>query len=397
MKFNLLGLRRIYVDSGPYKSLSEDDLELLRDGDLDTVGITVTGETLAVIADLGARHRLDNLKYYRNAATLENISLFGKQGEDASYLWEEISYTDMGDHLLADLSGVDDRYEFLKVVHTVITDSATVYELEAVTDDGEISFGPTGEATVYSVDSGTNTLFPEAVQIYNPTSDPHTFFCLPDGEDQDSVGLSVGATSSGIFTVLHDSGISIPKSFPWSSGEKQNVSESGSDLVLTSGTSGTFYTPVMDVSVLEGRRLFWYATLSGSNVIDDTSRDDSVPTISVRFSNETPTDGGWVSGQLSTDPNWSTSSGILPWEPHDNYQILHPKYLNYFQARIEFESPLDGESPILHSLGIEEALAVDINPSTYETIYVKSIFDEHVFGRKSNLLVWFFESSNEEQ
>ena len=397
MPVNLLETRRLYVDSGGYKALSESELQLLRDGDIDTVGISVSGETLSVVADLGVRYRLGTLRYYRSSATLENITFFGKQGSESGHPWVELPHTDEGAYLLVDLGEFNDRYEFLRVVHAVTTGTATVYEFEAFAGDEQVLFGEDGLATVYSVDSGTATLFPERVSIYNPTTSAHSFYCLLEGEDSHSQGAAIGLSASGPFYTLHETGINVPSDYSWASGSMESVEESGPNLVLSSGTSGVYYTPVIDVSSLGARRLFWHATLSGTNAIDDSSRDDSVPTVLVRFSNEMPTDGGWVSGQLSTDANWSVSSGTLPWEPYDNYHILHPQYYDYFQVKVEFTSPAEGATPVLHSVGIEEAQAISVNSKEYGDVYIKSLYTEHENGRKTNLMVWFYESSNDEQ
>ncbi len=397
MRFNLAEHRRLYVGSGSYKVLTESELALLVDGDTDTVSISVTGETFAVVCDLGARYRLDEVLYYHQAASVENVVFYGKQGAGAEFSWVELTHTDDGQRLSVDLAGLSDRYEFLRVVHTAITGTAEVYELEILSSAAEIQFGDAAEITVFSVDSGTSILLPERVSIYNPDDVSHTFYCLLEAEDVDSSGLRLGPTSSGVFSGLYETGVSVSGTFLWSSGHFVDTVVSGTVVVLASGTSGFYYTPVIDVSSLAGRRFFWQAVVSGTNELDESGSIDSFPTAGVRLSNVAPTDGGWVSGQLSVDSNWDVDTGVLSFEPYDNNHILNPKYSNYFQARVEFYSPAEGQTPRLERIGIEEAFPVTVAEGTSGDIYVKSAFTEHVQGRESKLVVWYLESRNKEQ
>jgi hypothetical protein len=161
--------------------------------------------------------------------------------------------------------------------------------------------------------------------------------------------------------------------------------------------SGTYYTPVIDITELSGRRLFWKVTTSGTSEIDVYSSEDSVPVIDVRLSNIAPTDGGWASGQLSSDSNWDISTGSIKFSSYDNNHILNPKYKSYFQARLEFHSPSPGETPILEKVGVEEGTRATVPASEYRDIYVKSTYSNHIPDRETNLLVWFFESRNIKQ
>lgn len=397
MKFNLAEHRRIYVSTGPYKSLTEAQLETLRDGNTSSGGIAISSETMSIECDLGARYRLDEVVYYRDSATTENIAIFGKQGEGAEFIWVEIPHASDTNSVRADLSTLQDRYEFIRVIHTVTAGSATAYELQVFNDEDFVQFGEAGVATVYSVDSGTSNLVPERISIYNPDNFEHRFYCLLDAEDVDSQVLATAPTSSGVFELLHGRGISMPEDVPWSSGHFVNTDEIGIQVGLVSGTVGYYYTPVIDISSLEGRRFFWTSSSSENGEIDSTSSVDSVPTVEVRFSNETPTDVGWTSGQLSNDSNWDIDTGSLEFSPYDNNHILNPQYFNYFQAKVEFLSTVSGVTPFLDSIGIEEAISVIIPPKSSADIFVKSESGEHIPGRKSNLIVWYFESNNEQQ
>lgn len=393
MRLNLAERRRIYSDTGPYKILTQEDLELLVDGDVDGSSIAVTSQTMAVICSFGARYRLENLIYYRTAATSENVAFFGKQG-DEGFDWEELPSTLESDRITINFSEVVGHFEQIKVVHTVTTGTANVFEVELWADDTHVLFGPTGQSSVFSIDSGTNTLHPEKIQVYNPETVSADFYCAIDPLTTDYSGLSLGATTSGVFSDLYGTGISLPSDVPWSAGTLTNVVENSGKLVLVTGTYGYYHTPVIDISTLTGRRLFWQATLSGTSVIDNPSSIDSVPTVSVRFSDTSPSDPGWSSGQQSVDNNWSVVSGTLPFDFYGNNHILKPAYKNYFQAKVEFVTTVDGDTPVLEKLGIEQALKITIPPLSYESIYAKSNTSEHVPGRTSGIIVWSPEHRN---
>jgi hypothetical protein len=392
MRLNLVNQKRVYSDTGPYKSLTEADLQLLRDEDTIVSSITVTAETLAIICDLGARYRLEELVYFRDAATTENVTFYGKQG-DSGFDWEEIVSTAEADRITIDFTEVVGHFEQLKVIHTVTAGTADVYELEVWTDDGHILFGAAGEITTLSVDAGTETLYPEAVQVYNPQTVSADYYCAVDPYTTNAEGLLLGATTSGPFYGIYGVGVSLPVDVPWVSGSLHNVTEVSGTLTLVTGTYGYYYTPVIDIDTVTGRRLFWQATTTGTTSIDDPSRDDSVYTVQVRFSDTTPTDGGWTSGQMSVDLNWSVVSGTVPFEPYDNNHILNLAYKRYFQAKIELLAP-EGATPALEKFGIEQALMVAVPPMSYQNIYAKSTYSEHVSGRTSGIIVWSPEHRN---
>jgi hypothetical protein len=625
MRLNLAEHKRIYEDTGPYKNLDAGHLELLRDGDTTVSSISITAETMAIICELGSRYRLDELVYYRDAATTENIVIFGKQGPGNDFVWEELAtlpaadkvtvdftaagtpgsvsfnaesahfeqtsaqhasvadtevfdvsamtiecwirpydlpttgailgklgadngnfsfwlrtvntteiqvafsvdgtsagafisqphgitllntwhhvaatwdgstgdviiYVDgaalaapvtlltgtiynsssafavgrLGDHpelafgdisevriwdvvrtpteiqdnmfsiasgsesgILAayhldgnfddagpnglHLTAVNDpafttnipwggqvagHFKQLKILHTVTAGTASVYELELWTDDNHVQFGALGETTVFSVDSGTNTLLPEPVQIYNVETVSADVYCVIDSETTDAYGLSLGIADTGPFYGIYSLGISLPTDIPWANGQLNNVVASGVNLVLVSGTNGSYVTPVIDIDTVEGRRLFWVATLTGVNVIDDPTREDSVHTVGVRFSDTMPTDGGWTTGQLSVDGLWSIASGTLPFESYDNNHIINPTYKRYMQAEIGFVSPLHGETPVLEKFGVEQGQKLVVPAGGFSNVYAKSQYNDHAPGRTTGIIVWSPEHRNKDQ
>ncbi len=397
MRLNLVEHKRVYVPDGPYQNVVESQLELLRDGDTTVSNIPVSAQTMALVCDLGSRYRLEELVYFRDAASTENITLYGKQGPDDDFDWEELTPTLLGDRVTFDFTTFLGQFEQLKILHTVTAGTANVYELEVWTDDGHVLFGPQGDRTIFSVDTGTNTLYPEEIQLYNPETSPADIFCVIDQDTVDAYGLSLGATEAGPFYGIYSLGLSLPFDFAWATGTLSNVVEVGNTLTLVTGTYGVYYTPVLDINTLEGRRLFWQATLSGTNEVDDPSRSDSVSTIGVRFSDIAPTDGGWVSGQISTDILWSTVSGTLPFGVYDNNHILNPTYSRYFQAKVELIATVVGETPILESIGLESGVKVTAPAQNYASVYAKSQYTDHVPGRAAGVIAWSPETRNKDQ
>lgn len=397
MRLNLVEHRRVYVPDGPYQNVVESQLELLRDGDTTVSSIPVTAQTMALICDLGARYRLEELVYFRDSGTTENITLYGKQGPDDSFDWEELTPVLLSDRVTFDFTTYLGQFEQIRILHTVSAGTANVYELELWTDDDHVLFGPLGQRTIFSVDTGTNTLHPEAIQLYNPETDAADIFCVIDQDSADAYGLSLGATEAGPFYGIYALGLSLPADYAWSTGTLSNVVEVAGALTLVTGTYGVYYTPVLDINTLEGRRVFWEATLSGTNEIDDPSRSDSVSTIGIRFSDIEPTDGGWVSGVTSDDILWSTVSGTLPFEVYDNNHILNPTYFRYFQAKVELITTVDGETPILESIGIESGLKVTAPAQSFANVYAKSQYTDHVPGRTAGVIAWSPETRNKDQ
>jgi len=167
-------------------------------------------------------------------------------------------------------------------------------------------------------------------------------------------------------------------------------------VVLQSGTVGYYYTPVIDIEAVSSGRFFFSATISGASVIDESSSIDSVYTAGVRLSGISPTDPGWVSGELSTDSNWDPTTGVFSFEAVENGRILAVGHPRYFQARVEFRG-VAAQEPQLEKIGIEAGHQVVIPPLSSVDVYVKSIFSEHEVGRESSLIAWFVETRNEAQ
>jgi hypothetical protein len=391
MKINLAPIRKVIAESG-FKALTEAEIIALTNGNTSTTAYTVTTSPQAsIVIDLGNRYLLSELFYYRTRATTDTITVFGKQSE--TDIWTSIPVTNTTTYTYCNLSGPN-RYSFIRVRHVVTAGSSTVKELEVYTDDSDFSFGKTEQGSVseFSMSSSTEKIIPQAVFIKNNSSLEREHFFLLDGADADSANLKVSSTLSGTYYGLYENSISIPTTYPWSSGSLSNVSIVSNTLKLTTGVSGTYFTPVMDLYGAAGRRLFWKSTLSGTNEID-IGTIDNVPTIQVRFSNASPTDS-WTSGQLSTDGLWSVVSGSLPFITVPNNFIFDVPYRRYFQARVELRSPSSGQTSILNSIGIESAASVNIPAGGEAPAYVRASGTNYIKDMDTSLLSWYFNDQN---
>jgi len=119
-----------------------------------------------------------------------------------------------------------------------------------------------------------------------------------------------------------------------------------------------------------------------------------VATVGVRFSDVSPTDLLWETGTLSTDSLWSVTSGTLPFISYTTNTIISPNYKRFFQVKVDLSSLEDGQTPVLHSVGLENNINVSVSPKSYATVFAKSRFNTHTSGRISGLIVWSANNTN---
>lgn len=387
MKVNLARFCRIYEDTGSTVNLTEDELAALADGNTTTPAFDVSfGAKFNGICRLPGRVNLDSIKYYCTMPSSDTIKFYGSQS--GANAWEALPTTVTSYGVTVSLSGSINKYEYIKINHHTVFVSSDVYELEIYSSDELLSYGELGNFSSYTVDYGTDTLSVLPIFLYNPDSVERQVYSLLDADDPDSLLLGLSESPSGPFYALHEKSYSIPDNFPWSSGSFSNVTETSNKLRLTTGTTGTYYTPVIDISSLDGIRLFWRATLSGTNEIDTTSKD-SLPTVYLRRSNIAPTNP-WVSGQLSTDALWSVASGTLSFVPYANNTIMSKPYAQYAQFKVEFSSPSSGQSPELLEIGFEEAASVLCPTNSGTNVYVKTLDNGYVPNQSTGLITWHF-------
>lgn len=386
MSYNLAPINIITAASGS-KSITENELEALSDSITDSGGPSIAAtETLIVECDLKARYNLDDAFYHRTAATTETITVSVRQSNNED--WKSLPYTDNGSVLSIALSGTEDRYRFFRVQHYVSDGTATAHELEIFSSDEEILYGSSGQYNNFDIGSGVVDIVTTSVDIYNTDSVAHDIYVLLDGDDTDSLSLELSSDGNTYYE-LYETGKSIPSTFSWASGSFSGTEVSGDTVTLvpSSGT-GAYYTPVLDLDGIEGRRLFWKATVSGTSKIDESSLDSNVPTISIRQSNTAP-ESPWTDGQISNDSNWSLVSGTLPFESVDNNTILEPRNYRYFQACVQLTGGDD--IPVLEAVGIEEGLKLSVPPKSSEQVYVRVTSNTVSNSGLTNLITWYLE------
>ncbi len=392
MKINLAIERFIYAEPG-FKVLTEAQLAALCNRDVSTNAFTLAAaENLSLICDMAARYKIESVVYFRSRATTDTITIYGRQSTTEP--WTVLPTVNTTTATTATIAG-SSVYRYVRIVHSVTAGSAGIKEVELYSQDNVITFGSGEQGTLqeYSIDSGTEELATTEVFVRNVDSVPHDFYFLLDPTDVDSANYGLSLTSSGVFHPLYSTGVSLPVSYAWSAGSLANTVITANTVRLGAAVSGTYFSPVLDLNGLEGRRLFWRATISGATELDVNSQIDSLPTIEIRMSNTAPT-APWASGQLSTDSTWSVVSGTLPFTPAANYTVLNPAYRRYFQARVEFRTTVSGQTPVLEQLGIETGIKLPILAGAQDKVYVKSLNSTNHTGSDTALVCWYFEDRN---
>lgn len=392
MSLNLAPRSRLYAGGGGVP-LSVEELSSLTDGVTVASGISVSAETLEVVCDLGARYDVSSVVYHRSPGTSETVVVSGKQGTEESHEWVVLSTTSSASQVVAALADSENKYRLVRVAHTVSAGTALACELEVFADVTGLGYGLAGSEEKFAVDSGTVGLTVEAIPVYNPDTVSHTVYCLLDPEDPFSAGCFLG-TTSGSLSPLYGTGLAVPDDFAFSAGVHTNTVEvSGTVRLSPAQTAGVYYTPVLDISAVAGRRVF-FRVATASGVVDEAASVDSRLTIGVRMANSAPADAGWVSGQTSVDGNWSVVSGTLPFSVVENGRILDPQYLRYFQARATFASSAPGLTPVLYGVGVEAGHALEVPACTAVPIYMQSSYLDHAPNRTLGVVTWYFESRN---
>jgi len=384
MPRNIANTSRVYDQDG---LLTEADLQQLTDGNT-TSGIGINqGDSIDVVCDFGAPYSLDNITYYRNSAALESIEISGKQNDGTDWMTLQISVS--ASSVVADQSASENKYRYIRIQHSVISGAAEANEVEVISTDN-ILFGEIGDKTKYAVETGTAELSPNAISVFNNTSMVRDIFALVDPEY--STDIAVSDNEAGPYVGLYEAGVSVPATFPFSNGYYDNVQDYSTAIVLDpTQVSGTYYTPVIDIGSVAAPRVFWSATTSGLTEIDLYGSNDNKPTIGIRKAHTKPTDIGWSSGQLSADSLWDTTTGSLQFYPLANNVILSEQKERYVQLRIELHSDSPGNTPILHKVGVEDAVKITVPAESSSNIYVRSTNSSYSSGTEGYLICWFYE------
>jgi hypothetical protein len=386
MKYNLALTHLLSTESGT-KILTDTELSSLVNGNSGSSTVTVSGtEQLSLLIDLKARYSLEEVVYYSTAAAEETILIQGRQND--LDLWYELPITVSGSQVSATLSGTYNKYQTINIIHSVVTGTASPLEVELYTSDKEVKFGSFSEGAVeeYPVSSGDTGNTAQEVFIRNVDEVEHDYYILIEDNSSHSP-VEVALEEAGPYYLLRDNSVTVPDTYSWASGIFDNTQVDGSNrVVITASVSGTYYSPIIDISSLEGPRIFWDATSSGSSIIDNTLDLNAQQTIGVRISDTVP-EGGWSSGQTSTDSLWDVTSGTLSFNEYANNTILPPAYKSYVQFRVELSG--DASYPKLNYVGLEYPIVVTISGGKTDSVFVRTTTDSK--DGNAELVTWFFE------
>lgn len=387
MKYNLAITNLLSTASGT-KALTDAELFSLVNGDTGSSSVTVSGsEQLSLLVDLKARYTMDELIYYRTSATDETVTVQARQND--LDIWYQIPTTVSGSQISATLSGIYNKYQTINIIHSVETGTASPLEVEVYTSDDEIKFGsfPEGPVEEYPVSSGDTDNTAQEVFIRNVDNVDHDYYVLIEADESRSP-IEVAYEESGPYYTLRSNSIDIPTTYSWANGIFDNTQVDGSNrVIISTSISGTYYSPIIDISSIKAPRIFWDSTSSGSSIVDNLLYVNAQNTIGARISNTAP-ENPWVSGQTSTDNLWDTVSGSLPFIQYANNTILPPDYKNYIQFRVQLNG--DTSYPKLNFVGLEYPLEVTISGGTTESVFVRTTNDSK--DGNAELVTWYFES-----
>lgn len=275
-------------------SLLWAQLELLMDENTTSSGVDVASSgVLFLEVDLSQRVKVDEIRLYANDLSKSaNINFYYKDTTSGSYTLLATSsgayyYTTIPDpsaprYIRATISGI----------------AITLYEFEVTNDDYIVAFGEDG--TQYAEYLGDTPIgeegTPQAVAIYNNGTSAipaDAYTCIDyTGEVADEY-VKISATENGVYCGIYD-GILMEdddedSTYRWSQGAFYHTATSGNDVVVSSGTDGTYTTPVFMLD--EGNNSSYFivdgTAVSGAGSIsyDDDSYNG---TIRVRSSSTAP-------------------------------------------------------------------------------------------------------------
>lgn len=384
MKFNMVG--DITNSTGSAVSLTSTELESLVDGITSSGIITVPdASTMIISCDLINRYDINNVKYYYDSGSvLLDVA-------ESSGFWISVVGSDFSG---GKQFSFDDDYNprWVRVTHEASGSDASSHELEVYNEDENILFGHSGIFDSYGVDASGAEI--DTISIYNPTSsvrDIKVFIGAGNYSEQE-LALSYGLTSSGTFYSQRENGIIFPDTFSWDFGSHTNTMVSGTSLTLSGvSVSGTYYSPVIDLSSTDGGRFFWDAAIGEDDLVTYGTYSHSEAVFGVRRNNVPPS-GVWVSGQLAEDEDalWSVDTGSLGFSVIDNNSILELRNNYYLQFCVTITGSYSNP-PLVYKAGVEFPLIVeDIQPNSYKDIFVATASGAQVSG-SSNLTCFYEE------
>lgn len=293
-QFNLINLGTIQSNttSGTGNiELSDSDLGLLCDGALITYGATVSGTgVLCLDIDLGYRVRLDAFNLIATvsndrAVALEDINFYYKYVETDEYI-VCAKNCDL-DKFYASGFPVLFTPQYLRI--TVNNPNLIIYELEALNDDTQVSFGESGNESLIILDQvvdGYNTL-----GIFNNSSigsKPVNAYVMVDysGEDSDyyiKLSSSVDGEYCGLADGIYLKSNDLSQSYTWDMGIFDNVIVD-SNINLKSDVDnldivGHYTTPILSIDDVFNNTFLIsdYSVVSGTSLTAQIRSCDEEP------------------------------------------------------------------------------------------------------------------------
>lgn len=362
--------------------LPDESLSALTDGNVSTSAITVSGgSAITILCDLRNRFNIDSIKYYHSGGG--TVDMYISDSIDTWYTVTPVSES-WGTSL--DLLGSSYNPCWLKVVHSIDTGEVDIREIEIYNEDYNILFGPAGEFDSYGMDTSGSII--DVVDIYNQTTltrDINVF--IEDNKESEADDLIMVGLTSGTLISKRETGVALPRDFQWDNGCHDGTKALGQYLVV-SGTlvSGTYYSPVIDLSSHNNYRFFWNSVSVGERSVNYGS-GNSEDCFGVRRYNIPPS-GSWANGSMAEDYDqyWSLSVGSLDFVPTPNDTILELRPWDYLQ----FAVTLTGTSSV-YLAGIESPLVVeDVLPKSSKEVYISSVSGT-TSGKTAHILCWYTE------
>jgi len=374
--------------------LDEPSLWLLSDGDVASSGVEVlAGESLSVFIDFQNRFVLSEVRVWHTSGTVSCSSSMEGSLWDVHSTYTEAGYTSVSGSFVS----FDNWPRRVLVELASASSTACCYEIELYGDPDGIREVESYYGSGIPVDSSSDHEV-TTISVRNEGASTRNLYCCIDRSSSFDLGVSLAlaSTPSGVFYKPHEKGFRVPRDYAWGTGEMVYTTISGAVVVLEgTAVSGTYSTPVFDVSAMSPCLAYWeYYDETGTSIDSSLVSTDS-PTMQVRVSNHTPI-GGWVSGQapVSTDPIWGTLSGTLTYNniSMDDLLTVSIGQYRYVQLQAQFNASVSGTSSRLSAVGLEESISFgSIAPEATADVYVQTDSSSYSLGQQSVLTTFFIE------
>lgn len=298
MHYNLLENSNFYVNT----TVGNVDIDISDLVDIINLsgGTTISGtngDVLCLEADLAARVKIDEIRYYFSSPTASGsvsptVSFYYKNEEFESY---SSLNTNVGSgYYYTTVSGKSAPH-FVRLIHTVSGTAVggTVNGFSALNDDEEIDFGTDGSQTSTSLTSsvyGDNNATITNVPVYNDSLQKRTAYVTiePQGNSADEL-LSISTTSGcpWIGVRQDEYRIADKDENDWNYGTFEDTETDGNNRLVLSlpTTSGTYRTKVF-YSGEKKSFIDVYDEITDSMVTKDPNKE--VETLEIRSSNVKP-------------------------------------------------------------------------------------------------------------